>query len=264
VNLKPFIRLLLTIPDYYTTPARWNLSDPYLRFFSGGIDVTGYGSLAHVTGPPKFKPENIVIVTDGYCASTCTIFAEFLTQQAGVKTIAMGGRSNKNPIQAIGGVKGVNNYAFSFIQQQAQYAIRFDSSLNTSSFKTDYVSDVPFNRASSSGVNNRDGLRRNDTSGLALQFVYDEADCRLYYTPEMTVDITAVWMAAADAQWGNKGKCVSGASKKRDGHVTAKLRSGKRVLQMSLAAAMKEVQAFEDSFALETECNLKAGGFMQP
>jgi len=83
----------------YTTLARWNLSDVFIPANSGGINVTGYNSLANVTGPPKFKPENIVIVTDGYCASTCGIFTEFLTQQAGVKTIAMGGRSNKDPIQ---------------------------------------------------------------------------------------------------------------------------------------------------------------------
>jgi hypothetical protein len=247
--------------DFYTTPARWNLSDIYTPDLAGGISITGYGLLANVTGPPKFKPENIVIVTDGYCASTCTIFAEFLTQQAGVKTIAMGGRSNQNPIQAIGGVKGVNNYAWAFIQQEAQYAVRFDPSLNASSFKADYSSDVPFLRGSASGVNNRDGLRRNDSSGLALQFIYEEADCRLFYTPEMTVDITSLWVAAADAQWG-EGKCVSAGKKRGDHHVTSKLRS--RRVQLSQSAAVKQLHAFEATFALETDCNMSADGFMQP
>jgi hypothetical protein len=250
--------------DKYTTLSRWNLSDVYVPFFSGGINITGYGPLANITGPPKFKPENIVIVTDGYCASTCTIFAEFLTQQTGVKTIAMGGRSNKNPIQAIGGVKGVNNYAFGYIQNIAQTAVRYDRSLNSSILKRDYYNDVPFARAYSAGVNNRDGLRRNDTSGVALQFVYEEADCRLYYTPEMTVDITAVWKSAADAQWGN-GKCVSGGGygQKRSVHdVTSKL--GRRRAQIAQAAAMKQVQAFEKSFTLETVNEMKGDGFMEP
>lgn len=55
-----------------------------------------------------FKAEDIVIVYDGYCASTCTIFSELMRQQAGVKTIALGGRPNKDIIQAVGGVKGTN------------------------------------------------------------------------------------------------------------------------------------------------------------
>ena len=252
--------------DKYTTPSRWNLSDVHITYSSGGINITGYGPLANVTGPPKFKPENIVLVTDGYCASTCTIFSELMTQQAGVKTIAMGGRSNKNRIQAIGGVKGVNNYQFGYIQQLAQYAVRYTPSLNSSILRTDYYSDLPYNRASSTpGVNVRDGLRQNDTSGVALQFVYEEADCRLYYTPEMTVDITSLWKAAADAQWGSSGKCVSGGgySQKRNAHeVTTKL--SPRRIQVSQAAALRQIQAFENSFTLETECKMSADGFMRP
>ncbi|KAJ4369800.1 hypothetical protein N0V83_005564 [Neocucurbitaria cava] len=252
--------------DKYTTLNRWNLSDVHISYSSGGINITGYGPLANVTGPAKFKPENIVIVTDGYCASTCTIFSELMTQQAGVKTIAMGGRSNKNKIQAIGGVKGVNNYQFGYIQQLAQYAIRYTPSLNTSILKTDYYSDLPYNRATiSPGVNVRDGLRQNDTSGVALQFKYEEANCRLYYTPEMTVDITSLWKAAADAQWGNSGKCVSGGNygQKREAHeVTANLRP--RRIQVSQATALKKVQAFENSFSLETECKMTGDGFMHP
>jgi hypothetical protein len=251
--------------DMYTKLSRWNLSDPFVPFFSGGINVTGYGPLANVTGPPKFEPENIVIVTDGYCASTCTIFTELLTQQAGVKTIAMGGRSNKKPIQAIGGVKGVNNYQFGFIQSTVQYAVGFDPSLNGSILRQDYYSDLPFMRAASAGVNTRDGLRRNDTSGIALQFIYEEADCRLYYTPEMTVDITALWKGAADAQWGNNGKCVTGSGygqKRNTQEVTTKL--GRRRVQTTQVGAMRKVQAFESTFSLETECQLKGDGFMEP
>lgn len=251
--------------DKYTTLARWNLSDIYTPFFSGGINVTGYGPLANFTGPPKFKPEDVVILTDGYCASTCTIFTEFLTQQIGVKTIAMGGRSNKDPIQAVGGVKGVNNYGFSFIQNAAQMAIKYDQTLNSSILRQDYYNDLPFSRGTSYGVNNRDGLRRNDTSGISLQFTYEKADCRLYYTPEMTVDITAVWQAAADAQWGDSGKCVSSGGygqKRQEPELTTKL--GRRRVQIAQAAAMKQVQALEKSFSLETACQMKGDGFMEP
>ncbi|KAK5367840.1 hypothetical protein LTR20_009057 [Exophiala xenobiotica] len=54
-----------------------------------------------------FAPENIVILTDGYCASTCAVFVELLTtmttrrqqqQHAGrVRTVAIGGRRRQRP-----------------------------------------------------------------------------------------------------------------------------------------------------------------------
>jgi hypothetical protein len=259
---------ILTSADKYTQLARWNLSDVFVPYSSGGINITGYGIYANVTGPPKFKAENIVLVTDGYCASTCTIFSELMTKQAGVKTIAMGGRSNKKAIQAIGGVKGVNNYQFGYIQSLASNSVRLNPELNSTILETDYSNDLPYYRAASGvspGVNVRDGLPQNDTTGAALQFVYEEADCRLYYTPEMTTDITALWKAAADAQWGNSGKCVSGGdyAQKRGSHeVTTRLTP--RRVHVSQAVAMKQVQSFESTFSLKTECKLKGDGFMHP
>jgi hypothetical protein len=209
-----------------------------------------------------------VIVTDGYCASTCTIFSEFLTKQAGVKTIAMGGRSNRDAIQAVGGVKGVNNYQFGYIQQAAQYAIRFNPAVKDSILRTDFESDLPFYRAAggvSPGVNVRDGLPQNDTAGVALQFVYEEADCRLYYTPEMTVDITALWKAAADVQWGQGRKCVAGGNygqKRSSPGATTKLKP--RRVHVSQAVAGKKLQSFKSSFGLETNCHMTGDGFMHP
>lgn len=64
--------------------------------------MSGYLKRANITMQP-FAAEDIVIVYDGYCASTCTIFSELMRQQAGVKTIALGGRPNKDIIQAVGG-----------------------------------------------------------------------------------------------------------------------------------------------------------------
>ncbi|KAF2640525.1 peptidase S41 family protein [Massarina eburnea CBS 473.64] len=253
--------------DKYTTLARWNLSDVLIKN-QGGINITGYGPLANVTGPPRFKPENIVLLTDGYCASTCTIFAELLTQQAGVKTIALGGRSNKQQIQAIGGVKGVNNYGWGYITQSAGLARRFASpelqaKINGSSVDKLYNDQTILSRSTSVGVNVRDGVRRNDTSGTALQFIYEEANCRLYYTPEMTVDVTAVWEAAADAQWGTNGKCVGGYDD--DVAVTdISVATTKKLNAGSVKAAHVKVEDFENSFSLETRPMDIRQGFVSP
>jgi hypothetical protein len=82
--------------------ARWNLSDVLTPLNSGGIYVSGYLKRANITVQP-FPAEDIIIIYDGYCASTCTIFSELMRQQAGVRTIALGGRPNKDPMQAVGG-----------------------------------------------------------------------------------------------------------------------------------------------------------------
>jgi hypothetical protein len=242
----------------------------YIQYNSGGINVTGYGPLANVT-QQSFDGANVVLLTDGYCASTCTILAELLTHQAGVKTIALGGRSNKSKIQAIGGVKGVNNYGYSFIQSLAATAIRYGgdrrAELNSSVLGTAYKSDLPFARgASDGGVNVRDGLRQNDTSETPLQFVYEEADCRLYYTPEMTVDATAMWRAAADAAWGTNGKCVtSGTYGARDSNmITTTLKKASTASTVNKLALLRKVQSFEKSFDLHTNCKITGDGFMHP
>jgi hypothetical protein len=104
---------------------RWDLSDPLTLLNSGGINVTGYGNRTGFKQP--FEAENIVMVYDGYCASTCTIFSEMMRQQAGVKAIAFGGRSNKDIIQAVGGVKGANNFPWTTIIQMAQTAFNFST-----------------------------------------------------------------------------------------------------------------------------------------
>ncbi|ORY17983.1 hypothetical protein BCR34DRAFT_473954 [Clohesyomyces aquaticus] len=278
VNYEPFdswadkFGPIEQLGDKYTNIARWNLSDALTEWNSGGINITGYGILANASSnPPPFKPENIVILTDGYCASTCTIFSELMKQQAGVKTIAMGGRSNKNPIQAIGGVKGTNNFAWGYIQNMAQQAVDLVPADQQEKYTTamkPFYADLPYQRAASSpGVNSRDGLRQNDTSGIPLQFIYEEADCRLYYTPEMTVDATAIWKAAADVQWGNKGTCVKGGGygTKREAHeVTRSLRPRHINRRANAAVLLKQFEAFEQTFALETECNMKGDGFMHP
>jgi hypothetical protein len=96
-------------PDNFTSLFKWNLNDPLTPINSGGIYVSGYLKRSNITEQP-FKAEDIVIVYDGYCASTCTIFSELMRTQGDVKTIALGGRPNKDIIQAVGGVKGTNDY----------------------------------------------------------------------------------------------------------------------------------------------------------
>lgn len=108
--------------DNFTNLFRWNLSDTLIPLNSGGIYVHGYGPLSNYTQAP-FAAEDVVVVTDGYCASTCTIFSELMRQRAGVKYISLGGRPREGITQAVGGVKGTNNFPWNYIQSLAQYTV---------------------------------------------------------------------------------------------------------------------------------------------
>ncbi|KAI5196320.1 hypothetical protein E4T38_08569 [Aureobasidium subglaciale] len=215
-------------PDNFTSIIRWNLSDVLTPLNSGGIYVSGYLNRSNVTVQP-FATENIVLVYDGYCASTCTIFSELMRQQAGVKTIALGGRPNYNEIQGVGGVKGTNDYPWSYILSAITEAFTYANGTHQEELNKTALggySQLPLYRSSSGPVvNSRDGIREGDVEETPLQFVYEATDCRIFYTPAMVVDQSAVWRTVADTVWGGGNACVAGSNTfygnktKRDGGV---------------------------------------------
>lgn len=261
--------------DQFSNLFRWNLSDVLTPYNSGGIYIHGYGNLTNFTQP--FAAEDIVVVTDGYCASTCTIFSELMRQRAGVKYISLGGRSKEGITQAVGGVKGTNNYPWTYIAELAQFTI---TNLTTSEDEAaqlnstelgDYWDPVVFERqapATSVNVNFRDGIRDGDESETPLQFVYEPADCRILYTKEMTVDVTAIWKAVADSAFGGESHCIAGnlttygkRSVKREPTVGDKVLS-RRMHQWrrSLSAADYPLDVYTDLSGV----NLNRAGIMWP
>lgn len=69
-----------------------------------GFTLTGTGD-RYNPPPALFKPENIVLLTDGTCGSTCTIFSYLMIFQANVTTVSVGGRPQVGPMQSVGGVE---------------------------------------------------------------------------------------------------------------------------------------------------------------
>ncbi|KAI0874006.1 hypothetical protein GGS24DRAFT_361711 [Hypoxylon argillaceum] len=198
--------------DSFTDVMQWDFNDPLNTInatFGFGTDITGYRSRANFTRPFA-GPENIVVVLDGYCASTCTLFSQFLVHDAGVKTIAMGGRpSRKGRIQGVGGVKGSQSYGYADVLGNVQEAIAFtnDSAiLKTLRVYDEYVID----RNQVSSLNVKDEILRSHLKdGTPAQFVAEYSDCRLYWTEAMVKDVSAVWKAAASAAFKG-GKCAYG------------------------------------------------------
>lgn len=60
-------------------------------------------------------------------------------------------------------------------------------------------------------VNLRSAVRADDTSQTPLQFVYEPANCRLFYTIDNVYDQSFLWERAFNATWGG-AKCVDGST----------------------------------------------------
>ncbi|KAH8659352.1 hypothetical protein BGZ60DRAFT_566904 [Tricladium varicosporioides] len=208
--------------DGFTSLIRLDLSDPLITSnttYGIGIDITGYGTRKNFVQP--FAPENIILLYDGFCASTCTVFSEFMRLQANVKSVAFGGRPSNTPIQGIGGVKGAQSYGMELIYGDAQRALQIQKNMSQAPApELLALSDLPLNRSIVAGVNLRDNiLPVNLGDGVPAQFVVENSDCRLFWTPQMINDVRAVWNAAAKAAWNN-APCVAGGFPKTNSNAS--------------------------------------------
>ncbi|KAL9088905.1 MAG: hypothetical protein Q9165_005962 [Trypethelium subeluteriae] len=194
--------------DNFTSLTRRNLNNSRDDCLTGALVPSGFGNNSR-TSPQPFETTNVVILTDGVCASACSIFTEFMTRQAQVKTVVIGGRPHVQPSQAIGGTKGAEFGEFALIQQVSQ-SIMIDNHLSpeqvalaNSSFPglhpLPFVSDF-----AKLGVNLRDNIPPGDDQQIPLQFVFEPADCRIFYTPQSVTQPREVWKQVADTMWGNK------------------------------------------------------------
>ncbi|KAK8008168.1 pyridine nucleotide-disulfide oxidoreductase family protein [Apiospora marii] len=200
--------------DPYTELMQWNFDNPLdtiNQTYGIGYDITGYGTRKNYTSRPFGGPENIVVLFDGYCASTCTLFSQFMKHDAGVQFIAMGGRpSVQDKIQGVGGVKGSQSYSFSSVYSYTQLARKHTSDPELVK-QLDRFTPYAFARTSNAGINVKDEiLRENWDDGTPAQFVAEYADCRLFWQADMHRDITNLWTAAATAAFKG-GKCAFGA-----------------------------------------------------
>lgn len=133
---------------------------------------------------------------------------------SGVKSIVMGGRPSTSQMQAVGGVKGAEILTWNDIHRVAQHAFSLATSPEQKKILAN-ITDLPLQRSTKAGINFRDNiLRTNLDDGVPAQFVYQAADCRLFWTPPMMEDITEVWKAVADAAFG-EDTCWGGKRAKR-------------------------------------------------
>jgi hypothetical protein len=217
--------------DTFTSLIRWDLNDSRIER-DAGIWVTGYGQRSNTTSQP-FQAQNIVLVTDGFCASTCALFSEFLRQEANVQTNSLGGRPSRDPMQTVGGTKGAEMLTWSRIFENVRYAGRASNNTALQQVFNETVlqrySLLPMSRGISA-VNYRDGIRRNDDGQTPYQFLYEPAECRIFYTKQMVMDPSVMWKTVADTVWGEGNACIAGNNSfiGKQGDVTAESEAGKQ------------------------------------
>lgn len=198
---------------------RFNLTD----ISETTIPILGYAE-DNITQPQTFSPEDIALLHDGTCASTCAIFSEFMTSQKSTWSVAVGGRPQTGPMQGVGGIKGSQvqgMFVLSTIVTAVLAAAPLPDQLDfITKFGINLVAATQqaLNRASFGGslivkasVNFRNNIRRGDESETPLQHIYEAADCRFFYTAEMYANQAAVWDQAYDSTWGSM-ECVEGST----------------------------------------------------
>lgn len=217
-----FYRLVAAHGANFTHLLRYNLSDPY-DLGANSPGVAGYANLTTITPEQIFPIEDILLLQDGLCASTCAVFAEFMKSQAHVKSVVMGERAQTGPMQAVGGVKGADIYYIGFLQSLVTQAFGLADPQKRAELQQKYEVEIQTFPAAAkrafrdgdgylqAAVNVKNNIRQGDGSLTPLQFVYQAADCRLFYEPVMILNQSLVWKAGYAALWG-EGKCVEGST----------------------------------------------------
>lgn len=137
----------------------------------------------------------------------------------GVRIATFGGRPQPGPMQSIGGIKGAQLLAMSSVSifiETAKQIVGNATAAGTPIFTEDELAqynkslpvafeDLPF-VVGANGINFRNAFAPGNDE-VPTQYIYQAADCRLFYTAESIISPEKYWAAAANAVWGN-AKCA--------------------------------------------------------
>ncbi|KAI9823451.1 MAG: hypothetical protein M1832_002462 [Thelocarpon impressellum] len=197
--------------DKFTALAQDNLTTPADgRLF--GINITGYGRPAGYSEPP-FAVENVIVLSNGICASACDSFLEQTWTELWMNFVVVGGRPRHAPMTAAGSTKGGNILAYYWLNETIA---GIKSALSGAPDKLKAFTDVvsldmyALERASNGSyptINARSIIRHHDGSGVPTHFLYDEAQCRMFLTAWDLFSPVGLWKRVADAAFRNASVC---------------------------------------------------------
>lgn len=189
--------------DFFTTVERENITSSVFDNQALGINI--HGASIPAASPQLFSAESIIILSDGLCSSACAVFVEMMHHEAGVKTVVVSGLPKPGPMQVASGSRGAEIY----VDQNIDNSITAAEYLNatTAEYLPNREIDTLITFLS---VNFRDQIRK-EQQDVPVQFVYDAADCRIFYTAETWSDYSSLWTYAVNAISDTK-LCVAGST----------------------------------------------------
>ena len=198
--------------DLFTTIQRDNLSSIIFdenasddSDTSSGIVIYGYGNRS-ATGPQPFAADQIILLSDALCSSSCATFVELMHHQGGARTVVAGGRPEPGPMQFASGSRGAQSYYNLDLDADVEVAQNLNSSITPlpqdSSDIDFYINYAQFNI--------KDSIRKDED--FPLQFGYEAADCRIFYTTWTVYNFENLWNYVIDAFFRNPELCVNGAA----------------------------------------------------
>ncbi|KAI0137092.1 peptidase S41 family protein [Xylariales sp. AK1849] len=194
---------------YQSTPLNETAAD---------FNLTGTGTRSNPP-PAVFAPENVVLLTDGTCGSTCTLFSYLMILRLNIKTTVVGGRPTTGPMQSIAGVEGAQVFQLGDISDVASAVIELAPEERKADLRAGdlgilaegYAIKRATDPASAGAVNGKNQFSSAD-SQTPLQFLMQPANCRFFYTKEMLSRPELVWQRAVDATWtAPAAMCVEGS-----------------------------------------------------
>ena len=198
--------------DTFTTIQRDNLSSIIFdenatddSDTSSGIVIYGYGNRS-ATSPQPFAADQIILLSDAICSSSCATFVELMHHQGGARTVVAGGRPELGPMQFASGSRGAQSY----------YNVNLDSDIEVAQILNASITPVPQDSSlidfyiNYAQINIKDSIRQGED--FPLQFGYEAADCRIFYTTWTVYNFENLWNYVIDAFFRNPELCINGAA----------------------------------------------------
>jgi hypothetical protein len=189
--------------DNFALTQQYNSSDPLFTYL-----LSAYTSpVDNITGSDatKWSANDIVILTDGICGSTCSLFVEMMREQ-GVRSVSVGGLPEAGPMQAASGSRGAAAYTNEHLYNDYDQAREADP---TASGPLPQLPSDTVILGFTIGFTLRDQIRAN--ASTPNQVLYLPANCRLYWTFSNIYNLTQLWTDAHDAIYVDPSRCVLGS-----------------------------------------------------
>ena len=130
---------------------------------------------------------------------------ELMRHQAGVRTVVVGGRPVTGPMQAPAGSRGAQLYSVGDLDADIEVASRINATAGD--ILPPRQLDVFVSQLT---INLRDQIRQGED--IPLQFLYEAADCRIFYTLQTVYNFTNLWKYATEAAGTRPELCVAGST----------------------------------------------------